>query len=93
MFCFVFQPFSETAGTTTSLSQSVTPHYDYFHAQFLLGFPVAGSHSITIDASVIDDKESLWKTGPRMTLNVKSHDDSNNQKPAARPTFTARFQT
>ncbi|KAF8777907.1 Integrator complex subunit 7 like protein [Argiope bruennichi] len=78
---------------TTSLSQNVTPHYDYFHAQFLLGFPVAGLHSITIEAAVIDDKESLWKTGPKMSLTVKSYDDSNNQKPVARPTYPARFQT
>ncbi|XP_015928651.1 integrator complex subunit 7 [Parasteatoda tepidariorum] len=78
---------------TTTLSQNVTPHYDYFHAQFLLGFPIAGLHSITIEAAVIDDKESLWKTGPKMTLNVKSYDDSNNQKPASRPTYASRFQT
>ena len=54
---------------------------------------MAGTHTINIEASVIDDKESLWKTGPKMSLNVKSHDDNNNQKPSARPTFTARFQT
>ncbi|GFY39151.1 integrator complex subunit 7 [Trichonephila inaurata madagascariensis] len=84
--------FPETFPTTT-LSQNVTPHYDYFHAQFLLGFSVAGLHSITIEAAVIDDKESLWKTGPKMSLTVKSYDDSNNQKPAARPAFSSRFQT
>ncbi|KFM66125.1 Integrator complex subunit 7, partial [Stegodyphus mimosarum] len=77
--------FPDNTNLSTNLSQSVTPHYDYFHAQFLLGFPIAGIHSITIEAAVIDDKESLWKTGPKMVLMVKSFDDSNNQKPAARP--------
>lgn len=76
----------------TTLSQSVAPHYDYFHAQFLLGFQIAGLHTITVEAAVVDDKESLWKTGPKMTLNVKSHDDTNNQKTVTRPLYPQRTQ-
>lgn len=76
--------------SSNMLSQSVSPHYDYFQAQFLLAFPVAGLHTVSVEASVIDDKESLWKTGPKMMINVKSYDDSNSQKQASR-TYTSRF--
>lgn len=53
------------------LTQTVTPHKDFFSAQFLLSFPRGGQYLITIDSSVIDENGNVWKTGPKSTLAVK----------------------
>ena len=50
------------------------PHHDYFSQQILLSFLVPGSHTVTVDTSVIDEEGYCWKTGPKITLAVKSHD-------------------
>ncbi|KAG8230968.1 hypothetical protein J437_LFUL003926 [Ladona fulva] len=73
------------------LSQTVTPHRDFFAAQFLLAFPSQsgpGSSSgpasggtqyvVSVEASAIDEDGDVWRTGPRATLSVKAHDDSNS---------------
>ncbi|VEN42656.1 unnamed protein product, partial [Callosobruchus maculatus] len=53
------------------LSQTVTPHKDFFTAQFLLAFPRGGQYLLVVEASVIDESSNVWKTGPRSTLTVK----------------------
>ncbi|CAH2002514.1 unnamed protein product [Acanthoscelides obtectus] len=53
------------------LSQTVTPHNDFFAAQFLLAFPRGGQYLLVVEASVIDENSNAWKTGPRSTLTVK----------------------
>ncbi|KAH1012969.1 integrator complex subunit 7 isoform X1 [Dendroctonus ponderosae] len=53
------------------LSQTVTPHKDFFSAQFLLGFPRGGQYLIVVEASVIDKESNTWKTGPKSSLTVK----------------------
>lgn len=82
--------FKMTQETSNSMTQTVTPHNDYFHAQFLLAFSVPGLHLVTVEATVIDETEAQWKTGPKMTLTIKSHDDNSSQK-ASRSTFGTRF--
>nr|XP_023026136.1 integrator complex subunit 7 [Leptinotarsa decemlineata] len=53
------------------LTQTVTPHKDFFRAQFLLAFPRGGQYLLVVEASVIDERSNTWKTGPRSTLTVK----------------------
>lgn len=55
----------------STLVQTVTPHKDFFTAQFLLAFPKGGQFSLVIEASVTDEKDNTWRTGPRSTLTVK----------------------
>ena len=57
------------------MSQTVAPHRDFFMAQFLLAFPVGGQYLLIVEASVIDEKSNVWRTGPRTTLTVKSHEE------------------
>uniref|UniRef100_K1PBL2 Integrator complex subunit 7 n=1 Tax=Magallana gigas TaxID=29159 RepID=K1PBL2_MAGGI len=75
--------------TTNNLSQSVEPHNDYFSVNFLLTFPVTGSHSVQIRADVVDENETLWKTGPSSSLSIKSYDDSITKKPVNKPVRTS----
>ncbi|XP_075234505.1 integrator complex subunit 7-like [Lycorma delicatula] len=58
------------------LRQSVTPHRDFFTAQFLLALGGGGQHQVVVEAAVIDKSGSIWNTGPRMTLAVKSHEEA-----------------
>ncbi|KAL5009066.1 hypothetical protein ScPMuIL_014647 [Solemya velum] len=73
-----------TESLANSLTNTVQPHNDYFSSSFLLAFPVVGFHSVTIEASIIDEGGSLWKTGPRVTLNVKSYDDVMQRQQASK---------
>ncbi|KAG5874925.1 hypothetical protein JTB14_019593 [Gonioctena quinquepunctata] len=58
------------------LTQTVTPHKDFFTAQFLLAFPRGGQYLLVVEASVIDEQSNTWKTGPRSTLTVKVPEES-----------------
>ncbi|CAG9772925.1 unnamed protein product [Ceutorhynchus assimilis] len=53
------------------LTQTVTPHKDFFSAQFLLAFPRGGQYLLNVEASVIDEQSNTWKTGPKSSLTVK----------------------
>ncbi|XP_078589616.1 integrator complex subunit 7-like [Branchiostoma floridae x Branchiostoma japonicum] len=63
------------------LQELVEPHNDYFSAQFLLHFPFPGNHTVCAEASVIDTSGLSWKTGPKMTLLVRSFDPNAPQPP------------
>ncbi|XP_026680765.1 integrator complex subunit 7-like [Diaphorina citri] len=58
-----------------ALKQIVPAHNDFFTAEFLLSFQIGGTHQIHISASLIDQGDKTWHTGPRHTLTVKVHDD------------------
>ncbi|XP_069697826.1 integrator complex subunit 7 [Periplaneta americana] len=58
------------------LTQTVAPHRDFFTAQFLLAFPTGGQYLLIVEASVIDEKSNVWRTGPRTSLTVKSHEEA-----------------
>ena len=58
------------------LSQTVAPHRDFFTAEFLMAFSVGGLYILTIEASVVDEKGNAWRTGPRQTLTVRSHEET-----------------
>ncbi|KAF2367660.1 Armadillo-type fold [Trinorchestia longiramus] len=47
----------------------------------LLSFPVPSQYQVTVDASVTDDHDETWQTGPRQTLAVKALEDPTNIKP------------
>ncbi|XP_063222620.1 integrator complex subunit 7 [Bacillus rossius redtenbacheri] len=57
------------------LTSTVTPHRDFFTAQFLLAFPVGGQYLLSVEAAVVDERSNVWRTGPRSTLAVKSHEE------------------
>ncbi|XP_060527172.1 integrator complex subunit 7 isoform X1 [Cylas formicarius] len=57
------------------LSQTVSPHKDFFSAQFLLAFPRGGQYSLAVEASVVDEQGNAWKTGPKSSLTVKVPDE------------------
>lgn len=65
--------------SSSTLTQTVTPHRDFFTAQFLLAFPRGGQYLLTIEASVVDGDSCTWKTGPRSTLTVKVPEESRSQ--------------
>ncbi|GAB6026056.1 hypothetical protein CHUAL_012262 [Chamberlinius hualienensis] len=76
-----------------SMSRTVEPHNDYFSAQFLLAFNVAGIHVIVVEVAILDDKGELWTTGPRSVLTAKFFDDPSNHKShnLNRPGVSGRF--
>ena len=55
----------------TTIVKEVTPHRDFFSAQFLLGSWCSGLYTVTVDTSVIDYDGRIWLTGPRATLGVR----------------------
>ncbi|XP_030051928.1 integrator complex subunit 7 isoform X1 [Microcaecilia unicolor] len=66
--------------TMNEMEQRVEPHNDYFSTQFLLNFAILGTHSITVESSVIDSNGIVWKTGPKNTIFVKSLEDPYSQQ-------------
>ncbi|XP_068198215.1 integrator complex subunit 7 [Antennarius striatus] len=67
-------------GKTNEIEQRVEPHNDYFSTQFLLNFSILGTHSVTVEASVVDESGIEWKTGPKTTVSVKSLEDPYSQQ-------------
>ena len=57
-----------------TMTQTVTPHHDFFSAQFLLAF-TTGQHSIVVEILIVDETNNTWNTGIKSTLNVKLLDD------------------
>ena len=85
-----------TESTVNNISQTVEPHNDYFSLSFILGFPVAGAHLVNIHAAIVDENGCLWKTGPKVSLQVKSYDDAiqrQQTKMASRPSYSQLFTT
>uniref|UniRef100_A0AAX7TZK0 Integrator complex subunit 7 n=1 Tax=Astatotilapia calliptera TaxID=8154 RepID=A0AAX7TZK0_ASTCA len=65
---------------TNEIKQRVEPHNDYFSTQFLLNFSILGTHTVTVEASVVDESGIEWKTGPKTTVSVKSLEDPYSQQ-------------
>uniref|UniRef100_A0A671VLN8 Integrator complex subunit 7 n=1 Tax=Sparus aurata TaxID=8175 RepID=A0A671VLN8_SPAAU len=65
---------------TNEIEQRVEPHNDYFSTQFLLNFSILGTHTVTVEASVVDESGIEWKTGPKTTVSVKSLEDPYSQQ-------------
>jgi len=59
-----------------NLSCIVVPKNDYFQTQFLINFQSPGSHTVSVEASIIDDNDAQWKTGPVLTTNIKVVEDT-----------------
>lgn len=56
---------------TSPLAQSIaTPVSNYFKTEFLLPLKWAGTFSVDIEVSILDEQERLWKTGPIEKLNL-----------------------
>ncbi|KAL1464671.1 hypothetical protein WDU94_004298 [Cyamophila willieti] len=69
------------ASAVKALKQEVPAHNDFFTAEFLLSFQIGGSHQIQISASLVDQEDKTWHTGPRHTLTVKVHDEVHHNRP------------
>ncbi|KAG8504419.1 Integrator complex subunit 7 [Galemys pyrenaicus] len=67
-------------GAANEMEQRVEPHNDYFSTQFLLSFAVLGTHAVTVESSVRDADGTVWRTGPRTTVFVKSLEDPYSQQ-------------
>lgn len=65
---------------TNEIEQRVEPHNDYFSTQFVLNFSILGTHTVTVEASVVDESGTEWKTGPKTTVSVKSLEDPYSQQ-------------
>ncbi len=65
------------------LEQTATPHNDFFSAQFLVPFPVAGSHQLTVETRLVDADMGKWRTGQASAVNVKVFEDGQNRPSAA----------
>lgn len=78
VFLFPFQIPLDTK--TNEIKQQVEPHNDYFSTQFLLNFSILGTHTVTVEASVVDESGIEWKTGPKTTVSVKSLEDPYSQQ-------------
>ncbi|XP_038074195.1 integrator complex subunit 7-like isoform X2 [Patiria miniata] len=71
---------SESDGGTSEGTWSVEPHHDYFSIQILLSLPVVGTHTINVEASVVDSDGSCWQTGPKLSLLVKTYEEFSLQQ-------------
>ncbi|KAK6636894.1 hypothetical protein RUM43_010558 [Polyplax serrata] len=71
------------------VTQTVTPHKDFFTAQFLLAFTTGGQYSLSVEAAIADENGHVWKTGPKVTLAVKSHEE--NSKSSSVQNSTRQF--
>lgn len=41
-----------------------------------MAFSIGGQYILTTEASVVDEKGNAWRTGPRQTLTVRSHEET-----------------
>ncbi|XP_071963479.1 integrator complex subunit 7-like [Antedon mediterranea] len=71
----------QTEPSSNDLRQNVEPHNDFFSTQFLLQFGIAGTHQVNVETTVIDEEGTIWKTGPKLSLNIKAYDDTLYQRP------------
>ncbi|KAJ8355599.1 hypothetical protein SKAU_G00183930 [Synaphobranchus kaupii] len=62
------------------IERRVEPHNDYFSTQFLLNFSILGTHTVSVETSVVDGSGIEWKTGPKSTMSVKSLEDPYSQQ-------------
>lgn len=46
----------------------------------MLNFSILGTHTVNVEASVVDESGIEWKTGPKMTVSVKSLEDPYSQQ-------------
>ncbi|RWS31874.1 integrator complex subunit 7-like protein [Leptotrombidium deliense] len=58
------------------LTSLVEPHNDYFQEQFLLPLLSQGLYSLNVEASIIDENEAQWNSGPIVSISAKVIDES-----------------
>ena len=66
-----------------SIEKECSPHNDFFTQQFLIHFPIAGTHQLLIEARLIDEQGITWKSGVMASLNIKSFEDGQNRTSAS----------
>jgi integrator complex subunit 7 len=68
--------------TNQSIEKECSPHNDFFAQQFLIHFPIAGTHQLLIDARLVDEQGITWKSGVTALLNIKAFEDGQNRASA-----------
>lgn len=69
------ESFARPVDAGLSVSSVVVPKNEYFSTQFLLHFGSSGIHTITVEASIIDENEAQWRSGHVVTSSVKVVED------------------
>ena len=62
-----------------TIEKECQPHNDFFTQQFLILFPIAGTHQLFIEAKLIDDQGVTWKSGVKASLNIKAFEDGQSR--------------
>lgn len=75
------------------MNKTVEPHNDYFSAQFLLSFAVAGPHQVYVETALMDTSDALWNAGPKAQLSVKVFEESGSSKATSSSSSTAARAT
>lgn len=70
--------------TNQTLEQLVAPHNDFFSAQFLIPFAVAGMHQVSIETWLVDSEGRKWRTGLKTSMTIKAFEDGHNRPQANR---------
>ncbi|XP_041980091.1 integrator complex subunit 7 [Aricia agestis] len=65
----------ESCAPVLTAVQTVTPIRDYFCASQLVGVSAAGLYTVAAAAAFVDQRGRVWRTGPRLSLVVKAHED------------------
>ena len=65
-----------------SIEKECAPHNDFFTQQFLVHFPIAGTHQLLIEARLVDEQGLTWKSGVTASLNIKAFEDGQNRASA-----------
>ena len=65
-----------------SIEKECLPHNDFFTQQFLIQFPIAGTHILLIEARLVDEQGVTWKSGVKTSLNIKAFEDGQSRASA-----------
>ena len=65
-----------------TIEKECSPHNDFFTQQFLILFPIAGTHQLFIEARIVDDEGITWKSGVKASLMIKAFEDGQNRTSA-----------
>ena len=64
------------------IEKECSPHNDFFTQQFLIHFPIAGTHQLFISARLVDEQGITWKSDAKTALNIKAFEDGQNRASA-----------
>ncbi|XP_044738328.1 integrator complex subunit 7 [Chrysoperla carnea] len=72
-----------------TLTQTVTPHRDFFTTQFLLAFAQGGQYVLSIDACLVDSSGCVWRVSQKTTFAVKVYEEPGAKQNQVQQTSSA----